>query len=240
LRILPEITAEELTEQKLAEKSVKEEQPEEIQSMEVRLREALTGELKPQKGLPREEPLIEKPLQEEPFPEVSLKKEQPMAELPPLTMFDQPQLSGGNILLVHGRDEAAKASLLEFLEKLGLRPLVLHEQPDGGRSLVEKFEEFSNILFAIILITPDDIAAPRLKPKEKQVRVSQNVIFELGYLMGKLGRRRVCALYKEEVEIPSDYSGTVYIPMDPRGGWRLLIAKEIKQAGIEVDLNKAI
>lgn len=240
LRILPEITGEELTEQKLVEEPAKEEQPEEMQSMEVRLREALTGELKPQKELQREERFIEKPLQEEPFPEVSLKKEQPMAGLPPLTMFDRPQLSRGDILLVHGRDEAAKQSLLEFLEKLGLHPLVLHEQPDGGRNLIQKSEGFSNILFAIILITPDDIAAPRNKPKEKQVRVSQNVIFELGYLMGKLGRSRVCALYKEEVEIPSDYSGTVYIPMDSRGGWRLLIAKEIKQAGIEVDLNKAI
>jgi len=240
LRILPEITAEELTEQKLAEESVKEEQPEEIQSMEVRLREALTGELEPPQELPKEEPLLQSPLYEEPFQEIPLKKEQGRAELPPLTMFNQPQLSGGDILLVHGRDEATKESLLEFLEELGLHPLVLHEQPDGGRSLIEKVEGFSNILFAIILITPDDIVAPRHKPKEKQVHVSQNVIFELGYLMGKLGRRRVCALYKEGVEIPSDYSGTVYIPMDSRGGWRLLIAKEIKQAGIEVDLNKAI
>lgn len=240
LRILPEMTAQELTEQKLTEESVKEEQTEEIQSMEVQLREALTGELKPRKELPREEPLIEKRLQEEPFPEVSSIKEEPRAELPPLAMFDRPQLSRGDILLVHGRDEAAKESLLEFLETLGLHPLVLHEQPDGGRSLIEKSEELSHILFAIILITPDDIAAPRHKPKEKQVHVSQNVIFELGYLMGKLGRSRVCALCKEEVEILSDYSGTVCIPMDSRGGWRLLIAKEIKQAGIEVDLNKAI
>ncbi len=240
LKIVLEITAEEIVEQKLAEESVKEEQPEEMQSMEVRLREALTGELEPPKELPKEEPFIQKPLYEEPFQEIPLKKEQPGAELPPLMMFNRPQLSGGDILLVHGRDEATKESLLEFLEKLGLHPLVLHEQPDGGRSLIEKSEEFSNILFAIILITPDDIAAPRHKPKETQVRVSQNVIFELGYLMGKLGRRRVCALYKEGVEIPSDYSGTVYIPMDSRGAWRLLIAKEVKQAGIEVDLNKAI
>ena len=106
--------------------------------------------------------------------------------------------------------------------------------------MMEKFGESPVIHFAIVLLTPDDIAAPRNKPKERQTRVSQNVIFELGYLMGKLGRRRVCALYKEGVEIPSDYSGAVYIPMDSRGGWRLLIAKEIKQAGIEVDLNKAI
>ena len=240
LKTIPEITVEEVIEQKLAEESVKEEQTKEIQSMEVQLREALTRELESPKELLKEEPLMEKPLQEEPFKETPPQREQSREELPPPVMFNQPQLSRGDILLVHGRDEATKESLLEFLEKLGLHPLVLHEQPDGGRSLIEKSEEFSNILFAIILITPDDIAAPRHKPKERQVRVSQNVIFELGYFMGKLGRGRVCALYKEGVEIPSDYSGTVYIPMDSRGGWRLLIAKEIKQAGMEIDLNKAI
>jgi len=155
-------------------------------------------------------------------------------------MFNRPQLSRGDILLVHGRDEATKESLLEFLETLGLRPLILHEQPEGGKSIIETFAESAAIHFVIILITPDDIAAPRHKPKETQARVSQNVIFELGYFAGKLGRGRVCALYKEGVEIPSDYPGTVYIPMDSRGGWRLLIAKEMKQAGIEIDLNKAI
>ena len=240
LNLIPEMSAEQLVEQKLAEESMKEEQPEELQSMEVRLREALTGELKPPKELPKEEPLIQTPLYEEPFQEIPLRKEQPGAESPPLRMFNRPQLSRGDILLVHGRDEATKESLLEFLETLGLRPLILHEQPEGGKSIIETFAESAAIHFVIILITPDDIAAPRHKPKETQARVSQNVIFELGYFAGKLGRGRVCALYKEGVEIPSDYPGTVYIPMDSRGGWRLLIAKEMKQAGIEIDLNKAI
>jgi len=239
-KLIPEASAEELIQKRPVEEPIRQEQAEDMKSMQVQLKEALTRELEPPEELPKEEPLIEKPLQEEPFKETPPKREQPREELPTPVMFNQPQLSRGDILLVHGRDEATKESLLEFLEKLGLHPLVLHEQPDGGRSLIEKSEEFSNILFAIILITPDDIAAPRHKPKEKQVRVSQNVIFELGYLMGKLGRRRVCTLYKEGVEIPSDYSGTVYIPMDSRGAWRLLIAKEIKQAGIEIDLNKAI
>ena len=240
LKLIPEAKAEELIQKRLVEEPIRQEQAEDMKSMQVQLREALTKELEPPQELPREERLTEEPPKEEPSKEVTPMRERPREELPPTVMFDQPQLSGGDILLIHGRDEATKESLLEFLEKLGLRPLVLHEQPDGGKSLIEKSAEFSNIHFAIILITPDDIAAPRHKPKERQARVSQNVIFELGYFMGKLGRGRVCALYKEGVEIPSDYSGTVYIPMDSRGGWRLLVAKEIKQAGIEIDLNKAL
>jgi hypothetical protein len=240
LKLIPEMTAEELIEQKLGEESVKEEQTREIQSMEVQLREALTSELRPPRELPREEPLIEKPLREEPIKETPPKREQPREELLPPVMFSQPQSSGGDILLVHGRDEATKESILEFLEKLGLHPLVLHEQPDGGKSMMEKFGESSDIHFAIILLTPDDIATPRNKPKERQTRVSQNVIFEFGYFLSKLGRGKVCALYKEGVEIPSAYPGAVAIPMDSRGGWRLLVAKEIKQAGMEIDLNKAM
>lgn len=240
LKIIPEITAEEIVEQKLAEESKKEEQPKEIESIEAQLREALTSEFKAPQELPMKEPLVDKPLHEEPFKETPPKREQSWEELPSPVMFNQAQLSGGDILLVHGRDETTKESLLEFLEKLGLHPLVLHEHPDGGRSLIEKSEEFSNILFAIILITPDDIVAPRQKPKERQARVSQNVIFEFGYLLGKLGRGKVCVLYKEGGEIPSDYSGIACIPMDSRGGWQLLLAKEIKQAGMEIDLNKAI
>ena len=240
LKLIPEMTAEEVIEQKLAEESAKEEQTKGMQSIEVQLREALTSELRPQKELPREEPLVEKPLQEEPFKETPPKREQPREELPPKMASNQGQLPGGNVLLIHGRDEATKESVLEFLEKLGLHPSVLHEQPDGGKSMMEKFGESSDIHFAIILLTPDDIATPRNKPKERQTRVSQNVIFEFGYFLSKLGRGRVCALYKEGVEIPSDYPGAVSIPMDSRGGWRLLVAKEIKQAGMEIDLNKAM
>ena len=240
LKVIPEITAEEIIEQKLAEESMQQEQPKEIESIETQLREALTSQLKPSKELPKEEPLIEKPLREEPLKEAPPRREQLREEPPPTVSFNQSHLPGGNVLLVHGRDEATKESLLGFLERLGLRPLVLHEQPDGGKSIIEKFGESPDIHFVIILLTPDDIAAPRHKPKERQTRVSQNVIFELGYFVGKLGSGRICALYKEGVEIPSDFSGTVYIPMDLRGGWRLLVAKEIKQAGIEIDLNKAI
>jgi len=239
LKLIPEMTPEETIEQKLAEESMKEEPSKEIESIEAQLREAITGELKPLKELPKEEPLIERSLQEEAL-KAPPRRAQPREEPLPTRVLNKIHLPRGNVLLIHGRDEATKESLLEFLEKLGLRPLVLHDQPDGGRNLLEEFGESPDIDFAIILITPDDIAAPRHKPNEKEVRASQNVIFEFGYFLGKLGRGKVCVLYKEGVEIPSDSSVLVTIPMDSRGGWRLLVAKEIKRAGIEIDLNKAI
>ena len=145
-----------------------------------------------------------------------------------------------DIFIVHGHDEAAKQSVARFIERLELRAVVLHEQPNAGRTIIEKFEEYSNVGFAIVLLTPDDIGCPRGKPDEKKPRSRQNVIFELGFFIGKLGRERVCALYKEGVEIPSDFQGVLYIEMDTRGGWQLELAREIKHVGIEVDMNKVV
>ncbi len=145
---------------------------------------------------------------------------------------------GNDIFIVHGHDEAAKESVARFTERLSLRTIILHEQPSAGRTIVEKFEYYSNVGFAVVLLTPDDIGASKVNKDETRPRARQNVILELGYFMGKLGRGRVCALYKEGVEIPSDYQGVLYIPMDSAGAWRMALAKEIKNAGIEVDLNK--
>jgi len=235
LKLIPEMKAEELAEQRFVEKPIEQEQPEDLQHMEVQLRETLSRELEP-----RDEPPKESPPKEELSKEIPHRRELPREKSTSTIVLDHRQPQESNILLIHGRDEAAKESALKFIEKLGLRALILHEQPNGGRSILEKFQESPNIEFAVILFTPDDITAPRNKPKEKQACASQNVIFEFGYFLGKLGKGRVCVLYKEGVEFPSDYSGVVYIPMDSRGGWRLLVAKEIKQAGIEIDLNKAI
>lgn len=145
---------------------------------------------------------------------------------------------GPEIFIVHGHDGEAKESAARLVEKLGLHAIILHEQPNAGRTIIEKFEDHSNVGFAVVLLTPDDIGCPQDKQSETKPRARQNVILELGYFMGKLGRGRVCALYKEGVEIPSDYRGVLYIPMDSAGAWRMALAKEIKNAGIDVNLNK--
>lgn len=163
-------------------------------------------------------------------------------ELPKISIAEDNSIPktelGSDIFIVHGHDEAAKESVARFIEKLELKPIILHEQPDKGRTIIEKFEEHSNVGFAIVLLTPDDVGAPIKQQEKLKSRARQNVIFELGFFVGRLGRNRVCALYKGDIEMPSDYKGVLYKPM--MGDWQLSLAKEIKAAGISIDLNRAI
>ena len=152
----------------------------------------------------------------------------------------QPSGTTRRVFLVHGHDEEAKESVARFLEKLQLEPVILQEQPNEGRTIIEKFEKNADVEYAIILLTPDDVGYPKDKPDETGSRARQNVILELGYFVGRLSRKRVCALCKGSVEIPSDYHGVLYLPMDDADGWKLKLAREIKQSGLSVDLNLAI
>jgi predicted nucleotide-binding protein len=149
--------------------------------------------------------------------------------------------SARSVFLVHGQDSAAENLTARFIEKLELKLIVLHEQPSQGRTIIEKFQDYANVAFAVVLLTPDDRGGPRGAAFDSQNhRARQNVIFELGYFIGRLGRNRVCALYTEGVEIPSDYSGVVFIKFDEAGAWRLKLAREFKAAEIDVDMNKAL
>ncbi len=105
-------------------------------------------------------------------------------------------------------------------------------------TIIEKFENYSNVGYAVVLLTPDDTCFLEGEGRETHSsRARQNVIFELGFFIGKLGRSRVCSLYRENVELPSDYSGVTYIPYDQSGAWKLIVARELKQIGYSVDLN---
>jgi predicted nucleotide-binding protein len=140
------------------------------------------------------------------------------------------------VFVVHGHDDAAKEGVARFLEKIGLDPIILHEQPSSGRTVIEKFEMFSNdVAFAVVLLTPDDVGSKAGGPSQSRAR--QNVIMELGYFMGRLGRTRVCALHKGNVELPSDYQGILYLPMDEAGAWKAKLAQELIHSKITIDLN---
>lgn len=149
-------------------------------------------------------------------------------------------ISGSKVFLVHGHDESARETTARFLEKLDLDPVILHEQPSSGRTIIEKVEQYSEVAFAVVLLTPDDVGAKRGSEPELAPRARQNVILELGYFLGKLGRKHVAALIKDTVEKPSDFDGVVYIQMDAAGAWKLQLAREMKAAGLNVDLNKAV
>jgi len=139
------------------------------------------------------------------------------------------------VFIIHGHDEAAKNQTARFIEKLGLTAVILHEQPNQGRTIIEKLERHSDVAFAIALLTPDDVGGSAHSPLKPRAR--QNVIYELGRFESKLGRDKVCILHTPGVEIPSDITGVAYYEMDKAGGWQLSVAKELRASGIQVDLN---
>jgi predicted nucleotide-binding protein len=144
------------------------------------------------------------------------------------------------IFIVHGHSDGLLHEIARFLEKLNQEIVVLRERPSSGKTIIEKFVEYSNVSYAVVLLTPDDRGAAASEPFERQhLRARQNVIFELGYFIGKLGRDHVTALYQSDVEIPSDYSGVAFVPLDTRGAWKFELAKELKNAGFDIDMNLA-
>jgi hypothetical protein len=146
---------------------------------------------------------------------------------------------GTGVFIVHGHHEALKQQVARSVQRLtGDAPIILHEQPNGGRTIIEKFESYAGeVGFAIILLTADDRGGPA-SHEELQPRARQNVVFELGYFIGRLGRSRVTVLYETGVELPSDMSGVLYTLADEAGAWQLKLAREMKAAGIPVDLNQ--
>jgi len=142
------------------------------------------------------------------------------------------------VFVVHGHDRAVKEGLARFLEKIELEAIILHEQPDQGRTIIEKFEECaSQVGFAVVLLTPDDLGAAKGETAQR-ARARQNVIFELGYFAGKLGRGKTCLLRQGNVEIPSDLYGVIYTDLDENDGWKMKLVRELKAAGLAFDANK--
>lgn len=139
------------------------------------------------------------------------------------------------VFIVHGRDDKAKVEVARFIEKLGLEAIILHEQANAGMTIIEKIEHYSSeATYGIVLYTPCDQGRghhERENPPKDRAR--QNVVFEHGYLMAKLGRKNVCALVKGEIETPNDISGVVYVPLD-NNGWKIDVAKELKSCGYEI------
>jgi predicted nucleotide-binding protein len=163
---------------------------------------------------------------------------EPLGESP-----DTPRTFGDKVFIIHGRDDGVKGDVALFVRDLGLKEIILDRQPNEGLiAILDKFErEAKKADFAIALLTPDDVgalkdeAAEQLKP-----RARQNVIFELGYFIGKLGRKRVCLLLKGELENPSDLDGILYVSMNSPNGWKLELAREMKQAGLPIDPEKLL
>lgn len=152
-----------------------------------------------------------------------------------------PMAASNRVFVVHGRDDKSKAELEIILTEMGLEPVVLHRQPDGGKTLIEKFEHYADVGYAFIILTPDEIAYladEEAKPdgeREKEYRARPNAIFEFGFFVGRLGRSRTCCVYKSPVTIPSDLSGLVYKRFESSmEEVAYSIGKELKAAGYKL------
>ncbi len=143
------------------------------------------------------------------------------------------------VFIVHGHDGEARESVARFLTNTGFKPIILHEQANRGRTIIEKVEAHNDVGFAIVLLTPDDEGrakgASGLEP-----RARQNVLLELGYFIGHLGRENVCALKRGTVEIPSDFAGVVWETMDAGNGWMQALGRELAAAGYDIDWNEVM
>lgn len=138
------------------------------------------------------------------------------------------------VFIVHGHNESVKQSVARTLENIGLTPIILAEQPDKGRTVIEKFEKEGNdVGFAVVLLTADD-KGRKNKARTMQSRARQNVVFEMGYFMALLGRERVMLLLQEGVEEPSDLKGIVYTRLDKDSAWKYRLVKELREQGYEV------
>ena len=160
------------------------------------------------------------------------------------------EISGDKVFIVHGHGELIKVTVARTLEQPGLKPIILHEQEDYGNTIIEKFESnATDVGFAVVLLTADDLGVSKKdiekaksegKEPQPSERARQNVVFEMGYFMGKLDRAHVFLLLEDGVEKPGDLDGIVYTPIDPEGMWKVKLAKRLKAMGYKVSLDSII
>lgn len=172
------------------------------------------------------------------FPPVQQPFSQPVTQKIPV--YGAPTPNKNKVFIVHGHDDLAKEQLARFVSQVGLVPIILHEQASSSKTIIEKIEKYADeVCFAIVLYTPCDQGS-KLGLTELSARARQNVVFEHGYFIGKLGRENVTAIVKGNLEKPNDISGVVYEVFDDAGAWKFKLAKEMKTSGCDIDMNKII
>lgn len=137
------------------------------------------------------------------------------------------------VFIVHGHDGELKQSVARIIEKQGIEAVILSEQANQGKTIIEKFENYSDVGGAICLFTADDLGRSK-ESETDRARARQNVVFETGYFIGKLGRDHIVILADDGIEMPSDLSGVV---RTNTASWQFEVLKELKAMGYAIDLN---
>jgi predicted nucleotide-binding protein len=148
------------------------------------------------------------------------------------------------IIVVCGADDEMKQALTEALTKLSLIPLVMCEEPSQGKKIVENFNrDYADVTFAVVLLSPDDFAyAKNEAATKRKLRPQQDVVFELGFLLGKLGKGNVLIFFREcqNFEIPTDFEGIKVTAFDDRDSWKLALIREVSNCGLAVDGDRIL
>ena len=153
------------------------------------------------------------------------------------TNMGKNRTSNNKVFIVHGHDGELKEKVARRLEQQGIEAIILSEQVNRGRTIIEKVEAYSDVNVAIILFTQDDLGVAKEEKGNEKYRARQNVVFEAGYFMGYLGRENIIMIADENVEIPGDLSGMVYTTRD---SWEFEMLKELNAAGMKVNMNKLL
>ena len=153
------------------------------------------------------------------------------------TNMGKNRTSNNKVFIVHGHDGELKEKVARRLEQQGIEAIILSEQVNRGRTIIEKLEAYSDVNVAIILFTQDDLGVAKEEKGNEKYRARQNVVFEAGYFMGYLGRENIIMIADENVEIPGDLSGMVYTTRD---SWEFEMLKELNAAGMKVNMNKLL
>ena len=153
------------------------------------------------------------------------------------TNMGKNRTSNNKVFIVHGHDGELKEKVARRLEQQGIEAIILSEQVNRGRTIIEKLEAYSDVNVAIILFTQDDLGVAKEEKGNEKYRARQNVVFEAGYFMGYLGRENIIMIADENVEIPGDLSGMVYTTRD---SWEFELLKELNAAGMKVNMNKLL
>lgn len=153
------------------------------------------------------------------------------------TNMGKNRTSNNKVFIVHGHDGELKEKVARRLEQQGIEAIILSEQVNRGRTIIEKLEAYSDVNVAIILFTQDDLGVAKEEKGNEKYRARQNVVFEAGYFMGYLGRENIIMIADENVEIPGDLSGMVYTTRD---SWEFEMLKELNAAGMRVNMNKLL
>lgn len=164
----------------------------------------------------------------------------------PSTQTPAAPASGGKpkrIFVVCGTDEAMKQTVVAAIKKLGLTPVVMCEEPSQGKKIVERYSDYVDVGFAVILFSPDVYVYPKGEEATKRTRTpNMEVTLLFGFLLGKLGKERVLGFYRESPNFvfPIDFEGIKYTALDDRDSWKLALIRELSGCGYFVDAERLL